>query len=146
LGVFEAASVEPGCRIVPLEGVDSLVLSDSGEEGSKSSRERFAISSAEQRGKYFGRTSLCLNCYRVISFESLEYPLLKKPIEFNCGRSRFPRKSLVDCRWCKDGKTERKALRTSHLQPRQELQEQGSMMARFCRFDSSSSLSAAVKL
>jgi hypothetical protein len=136
LGVFEAASVEPGCRIVPLEGVDSLVLSDSGEEGS----------SAEQRGKYFGRTSLCLNCYRVISFESLEYPLLKKPIEFNCGRSRFPRKSLVDCRWCKDGKTERKALRTSHLQPRQELQEQGSMMARFCRFDSSSSLSAAVKL
>ena len=60
MGVFEAASVEPGCIIVLLEGVDSLVLSDSGEEGSKSSRERFAISSAEQRGKYFGRISLLL--------------------------------------------------------------------------------------
>jgi hypothetical protein len=43
LGVFEVAGIELGCTIVPEQGVDSLVLSDSGEEGSKSSRERFAI-------------------------------------------------------------------------------------------------------
>jgi hypothetical protein len=40
--VFEVAGIglETAC---PALGVDSLVLSDSGEEGSKSSRERFAI-------------------------------------------------------------------------------------------------------
>ncbi len=43
LGVFEAGAIATGEINDRTEGVDSLVLSDSGEEGSKSSRERLAI-------------------------------------------------------------------------------------------------------
>ena len=56
--VFEGVGIVLGCITDRAAGVDSLVLSDSGDEGSKSSRERLAILNAQQRGKYFEGTSL----------------------------------------------------------------------------------------
>ncbi len=53
LELFEASAIVIGWMTDRAEGVDSLGPSDSGKEGSKSSRERLAISNAEQRGKYF---------------------------------------------------------------------------------------------
>jgi len=41
--MFEAADIALGWTTDRADGVDSCVLSDSGDEGSKSSRERLAI-------------------------------------------------------------------------------------------------------